>query len=52
MMVHFYISQDFGLTYCHRTIEEVAWLPLQKVKSQKGNHPNKLIYPSFETRLM
>ena len=27
---HFYISQDFGLAYCHRNIEGMAWLPSQK----------------------
>ena len=33
-MVLFYISQDFGLAYCHRTIEGSAWLP--SPKREKG----------------
>ena len=32
MMVHLYISQDYGLAYCHQTEEEVAWLTFQKIK--------------------
>ena len=31
--VHSYISQDYGLAYCHRTIDEKAWLPFQKGKT-------------------
>ena len=30
IMVHLNISQDYGLSYCHQTIEEQAWLPFQK----------------------
>ena len=30
-MVHFYINQDYGLVYCHQTIEEEVWLPFQKI---------------------
>ena len=25
IMVHFFISQEFGLAYCHQTIEGMVW---------------------------
>ena len=31
-IVNVIIDQDYGLENCHRTIEEVTWLPFQKEK--------------------
>ena len=42
MMVHFYISQDFSLAYCHWTIEEVAWLPFPKIWQFENKFERKL----------
>ena len=41
VMVHFYIRQDFGLAYCHQTIEEQAWLPFQKRKKTKAENKGR-----------
>ena len=50
MLVYFYISQDYGHAYCHRTIEEVVWLPFQKrIKNALGKTSMKrtknTVYP-------
>ena len=55
LMVHFYISQDFGLVYCHRTIGGSGMVAIPKImtnwqKVEKLRIPDR-VYTIGQTSL-